>query len=484
MRKILFILMMLTVSAVVEAQTPFRGVDFTMLHLSPVDSALLRMNSVMYSGWDTYGEVTSSKSTIYGKWAKNYERYYPVMRESWKYCLDHAPYQVRLYKEGVKFYQFMIQGAGEDSVKRVKYGKELMALYDLHIQNLDSINAHVKRISDKSSKGNMMLRKASTYEYFVLGQAKQGEEYYSTQRKAVMYPMYKDAVNMIKKTFDEGTDNGGDVDITALKTYFVYAFYNYVDTFNAHLQNDSVNKKIRADAKNVLLTEYNFMRDFCDRQVQDLGADYVDTLSVDGTDSLDVVLRNVVAPYKDLMAFCDQNMQGAGISVAIQTLEDAWAEYTNDLNSHKDSLAWLNRIKVLCESTIDFSPDNEYYFFYEQVDKLRSAALEKAMANAKDAATQRQMKKYETNEYETRARAAMNSLRGRRMDPTTAKTIALVIYYLNRAIATNPGRASVYQSWKNSYINQAGFRGELMMAGVMEGQTITVNGVTFKVSLR
>lgn len=486
----IFLLVVCVASVLSYAQQQgLRGVDFTNLHLAKSDSMLLYKNSVMYSGWGKYGEETDGKVTIYPKWSNNKEKYYPVMREAWKYCIANVPYQLRLYKDGALFYQWMIDAA-KDSVERTKYSQELMALYDTHIQNLDSINAYVRRVSDRTSKGNMMMRKALVYEWYVLGKPKEGEEYYTEQRKAIMYPMYKDAVNVIKKTFDEGSDNGGDVDITALQTYFLYAFYNWMDIFNAHLGNDSISKKIRSDASNTFLDEYGFLRDFCDRQIQDLGADYVDTLSVDTldkamSDSLAVMQEKVVAPYKNLMAFCNENIgvleNATHMSVNIRTLADAESAFYDDLQSHKDSLQWLYRVKTLCENATDFDPDNMFYSFYEDVDKYYTAALEKAKTSG--TTSQNLVKKMGGNEFYAKAkplydRVVAFSKSGRSsMDNATFNSGLLCIYYLNQAIRTDPGNASKYMKYK-AWVSK-GVSTEAFFKGVKRRQTVTVNGVTF-----
>ena len=471
------------VALVVFGQTELRGVDFSSLHLSKVDSALLRRNSVLYSAKTAYGTETDKGLTVFPKWTKDKERYYPVMREAWLYCLRQEPYQLRLYKDGALFYQWMI-GEARDSAQRAEYCGEMMALYDRQIEHLDSINAHVKRISDRASRGNVMIRKAIAYEYYVLGPAKEGEEYYSARRKRVMYPMYREAVEVMKETFDEGADNGGDVDVTGLKNYFRYAYLNFYDNFNAHLSNDSIDKQCRAEARARILEEYNFLKDFCERQIRDLGADYVDSLSVEGTDSLEVVQR-AMAPYRDLMAFCDEDMKGSGLNVAVQTLEDAWDFFTNDLESHKDSLAWLYRLKSTCENTVDFSPENEYYDFYEKVEAYYAEALKRAQERG-GASTRTTVAKYGGNPWYAKAMPLYNAVvafsrSGRsNMDNGTFQSGLLCIYYLSQAVRTDPGNAAKYNRMK-AWVGK-GVSTEAFYRNVKRGQTVTVNGVTFTAS--
>ena len=62
------------------AQTELHGVDFTDHHYSALDSALLRRNSVLYSGRDAWGTVSDANLTIFNKWVKDKEKYYPMMK--------------------------------------------------------------------------------------------------------------------------------------------------------------------------------------------------------------------------------------------------------------------------------------------------------------------------------------------------------------------------------------------------------------------
>lgn len=477
MRRILFILMMLTVGAVVEAQTPYRGVDFTTLHLSPVDSALLRMNSVMYSGWDVDGVVTNSNATVYIKWAKNPEKYYPVMREAWKYCIDHAPYQVRLYKEGTRLFQDMIAVVKEDSVKKMKYCDELMKVYDKRIQNLDSINAYVKRVSDRSSRGNMMLYKAWTYDYFVLG----NEQGVSEKSISIMYPKYKEAIGVVKQAFEEGLENAGDVDVDGLYRYFGYAAHKFFNTFNdAGQYEDSIRKKIRDNAKAVILDEYNFMKDFCYKQMESLGSDYIDTLSVEGGDSLDVVQEKVLMPYKNFMAFCDANMKGFNINVAIQKLEDAERVYGPDLEKNKNSLEWLTRVKKDCEQCLDCTPDNYlYYPFYEDIERLWDEAMSKPRPGPDPDNPTPKINRWAAlaKPLYNRVVKFYNSGKGN-MDNGTFDAALLCIHYYKKARGEDPGNMSSYNQ-KIKWL-QSGVRSEAFFrTNVKRGQTYVVNGVSF-----
>ena len=223
MQKISLIWLLLAVCLSLQAQSIFRGVDFTNHHFSALDSALLSRNSVMYSGRNIYGMETDNKETVYSKWYNNKEKFYPVMCEAWKYCLNKLPYQLNMYKDGITLYQMMLEDVKDDSISRLKYANELLKLYDLRIQNLDSINRYVRRESDKSSKGNMMIYKSWAYEAYVLGEVPNP----SRERVAIMYPMFKEAIGVIRGTFDEGEENGGDVTIDGLMRYFTYAAYNY-----------------------------------------------------------------------------------------------------------------------------------------------------------------------------------------------------------------------------------------------------------------
>ena len=242
-------------------------------------------------------------------------------------------------------------------------------------------------------------------------------------------------------------------------------------------------KKIRDAAKVVLLDEYNFMKDFCDSQIQDIGRDYVDSLSMDGSDSLDVVQEKVVAPYKRLMTLCDDNMRAFNINVSVQTLAAAANLYDMELESHKDSLVWLARVMRDCESAMDFDPDNMYYSFYEDVERYYTAALEKARDN-NNARTYRRSREG-GNEFYMKARPLYNKIvafsQGRLgMDNSTFNSGLLCIYYLNQAIRTDPGHATTYMKMR-AWISK-GIKAEAFYRNVTSGQTVTVNGVTFTVT--
>lgn len=488
MKKILCLLFIF-VASIQSYSQELRGVDFTLVNrpaFSALDSALLRRNSTMYSGKNAWGTADATESILF-KWYSNKKKYYPVMIEAWKYCIDRLPYQLRLYRDGILLNQLMI-GEAADSVSRAKYGNEIMSIYDKQIQNIDSINFYVKRLSDRSSKGNILMQKAYWYLPYVLGverksQVENDEDQLRPDVKAVMYPMYKEAIGVIKQMYDSGDDHGGGVsegDIGLpyyLIDYFTYEFYHFADIFNAHLENDSINKSIRDTAKKDLLEEYNFMRDFCNRQIQELGADYVDTLSVDGGDSINVVEEKILKPYRDVLDVCNYYMSRAGINVQVQTLADADNMYYDELEIHKDSLAWLSRVKMLCENTTDFSPDSPYYPFYEDVCNYYDTALEKA----KTTMSHKQITKYQRNQYEEKYQKLFAEFRKRYMqkDATAIRDACLCIYYLNLAKRYNPGSAARYATQK-AYLSKY-IASQAFWVSITRGQSITHRGVTFTV---
>lgn len=524
---ITFLLLLIAQSSFVLAQQSnerLRGVDFKDLHLSPIDSAVLRINSTWYSARDQYGEVHSSNETFYIKWTAEKEKYYPIMKEAWKYCIEHQPYQVNLYKDGVLLNLWMFQ-----ATKNMTYFDEMMKVYDMRIQNIDSINAHARRESDKSSEGGIMMQKARAYAKYII---KEDSVYTDSRAKE----LFVSAAETIRKDFNANKDLGGDIDHGGLQYYLGFALNDYANIVNniqgvksiakkgirnkedgklvtdtakirelapnmpdidnklieieKHNQMvDSLNNiskdndELKRRAKEPLLDRYNFIKDFCDRQINSLILDYVDTLSTDGTDSLDVMMREVVSPYKQLLAICDENMRLAHIDVNIQLLQDVEEKYSAELQSHKDSLQWLRKIKEICELTTDFNSDNLFYGFYEEVCDYYEQ-LEAKIAASKANTNTNQGKKRIDNVYYLSARKYINQVSGKRLDATVCRYYALIIYYLNEASRTDPLNSHVYQETKRYYTKQSAFRQELFMAGIREGQTLTVDGVTFKVVLR
>ena len=144
-KNIIYLLAVLLLNVIVAyAQNDrFRGVSFRDLHLSKEDSALLRINSIWYTGQDQYGDVGSNGS-FYNKWTKEKEKYYPIMKEAWNYCVTHVPFQGRVYDDGVLLNMWMFL-ATEDSIKKMGYYDEMMKIYDQEIEHVDTINLHAQR---------------------------------------------------------------------------------------------------------------------------------------------------------------------------------------------------------------------------------------------------------------------------------------------------------------------------------------------------
>ena len=496
----------------------FRGVSFRDLHLSKEDSALLRINSIWYTGQDQYGDVGSNGS-FYNKWTKEKEKYYPIMKEAWNYCVTHVPFQGRVYDDGVLLNMWMFL-ATEDSIKKMGYYDEMMKIYDQEIEHVDTINLHAQRQSEKTSVGGLMMKKARRYMECIIPN---NPDPYSDEK---LKELYMAAGNRMQADIKAGKEIGGDIDHGGLEYYLGFAINDYAHAINNFNQKSGVKipprkmingvydieelrkngtsedkiqiiaqrnreidslqsiKKVFDDEKRALrdpvLERYNFIVEFCTDQIQALSKDYIDTLSTEGTDSVDVVLEKVVAPYNQLKDRCNAYMEGARINVNMQSLADVEAEYANQLESHKDSLKWLNKVKLMCEETSDFGEDNLFYYFYEDVTKYYEVLLEKLAAQNPSGQSKQQRA---SNIYYLSAVKYMNQVRGMRGE-AMLKTVALIIYYLNEAIRTDPTNAAIYQRVKRGYTGQSGMKGEMMMAGIMEGRTITVNGVTFKVVLR
>lgn len=494
----------------------FKGVSFRDLHLSKEDSACLRINSIWYTGQDQYGDVGSNES-FYNKWVKEKEKYYPIMKEAWTYCITHVPFQGRVYDDGVLLNQWMYLAA-EDSLKKKEYYDEMMKIYDSEIENIDTINLCAQRQSERTSVGGLMMKKARKYLELVIPNT---PDPYQDEKAQELFVA---AGDRMRDDIKSGKDIGGDIDYGGMEYYLGFAINDYVKAINSmpggvkipnrltikgvydidklremgnvseeniqkiaqrnreidSLQN--INKKNADDKRSLrdpVLDRYNLIVEFCTNQIQALSKDYIDTLSTEGTDSVDVVLEKVVAPYNELKDRCNMYMAGARINVNYQSLADVEAEYANLLQSHKDSLRWLNKVKLMCEETSDFGEDNLFYYFYEDVTKCYEDLLEKIAAQGSRSESRQQRA---SNIYYLSAVKYMNQVRGMRGE-AMLKTVALIIYYLNEAIRTDPLNAALYQRTKRAYTGQSGMKGEMMMAGIMEGRTITVNGVTFKVVL-
>lgn len=501
----------------------FRGVDFRDLHLSPVDSAVLRINSTWYSGWNQYGPVSSSSDTFYKKWRNEKEKYYPLMKESWKYCIDHQPYQVNLYKDGVKLNLWMFQDSIsiKDYDKRMKYFDEAMKVYDMWAQNIDSVNDHVRRISDKSSVGGIMMKKARDYTQYIIP----GKDVYSDE---IAKQMFVAAAETIRSDFNLDKDLGGDIDQGGLQYYLGFAVNDYgkivtnsneinipnyksitiinknvkeqlrdtakikklapnysiekLEEMEKHNQYvDSLKRTVKQDlrqGKEPLLEKYNFIIELCTRQINSLSGDYDDEKG--GADSLDIVMRNVVEPYKQLKEICANMLKNnAHIDVAIQHLKDVEIQYGIDLDSHKKDKKWLHLVLDICENTIDFTKDNLSYPFYEEVYKYYDEIPDEPGPSPSPNPRPSKV----INPWAKKADALWKSLPTNQwIQEKTGLRGALVMYYYSRAIATDPANKTTYQA--NRRTLRAAVKGCLMMNGIYEGQVVTVDGITFKLDFK
>ena len=468
--------MILLLASLAVRSQQLRGVDFSILQASSLDSALLRKNSTLYSARGPYGQENSDEATIFWRWMKDKERYYPVMREAWLFCLNKAPYQLNLYKDGADFYLAM-RGATEDSVQRAKYFDALMGVYDLRIERLDSINAHVKRVSDRASKGSLMFRKAAYYDWYVL-RPQSPDLKVETE---TMYPLYKAAIDTIRHAYEEGLENGGDVNLQALEEYYSWACNNYYYTWIS-VTNDSAGTVVRNNAKSLLVDEYNFIVDFCNQQIEDLAQDYADTLSIGISDSLEAVRKQVLVPYENLKNKCaDMLKERANVDLSTRKMGMCKANFEKALEIHKDSLNWLSRLKQACEETEDFSPDNVDYDFYEKVCGYYDKALAKAEASG--TVRHRSNAKSEVRELGKNADKYLQLVRYNHthgtIGPVTLNYAYLAMYYMRQVVNKIPATQKKIQGNMN-YIRSV-IKDQEFFAGDKRGQTITVDGVTFTV---
>lgn len=547
--KIYLLLILLAQSSFVLAQQStqyhLHGVDFKELHLSPIDSAVLRINSTWYSARDQYGEVKSSNETFYSKWTNDKEKYYPIMKEAWKYCIDHQPNQVRLYKDGIWLNIWMLQ-AMEDSVKRMKYFDETMKVYDMWIQNLDSINKYTKRISDRSSVGGIMMQKARVYSQFIISE---DQVYNDTKAQQ----MFTEAAEIIRRDFNEEKNLGGDIDQGGLEYYLGFAINDYTSINNSFVGAQIPNKKqvkikrngniitltdtaqIRKMApeypiekleeiekhnqyvdsiikskndkinlpKDKVLDRYRFIKDVCEKQKDNISKDYIPT-DQDGTDSIDVIKQKVFAPYKTLLDRCEYLMTESRIDLNAAMLVDVENQYTDEFENHKinlqqitklqdndrnklkranEELNWITNLKDICLRANDFSEDNLSYGFYEDVCKFNENIIDLIASIPVPHNDQRVINIYYTlgKKYHS---MGYNSGGGKIRNRTIGECYAAAIYYYNMAIKTDPQNAKIYNKEKAKLTGNPTFKTDMFFAGIKEGQTISVDGENIRVVLR
>lgn len=250
-----------------------------------------------------------------------------------------------------------------------------------------------------------------------------------------------------------------------------------------HVKMDSIILSANADfatlqreIKQKVMDHYNFIKDIVNQQKAHLGADFKadSTMTEEEHDALiEQAIAEVGKPYDELLTTCQSYLAQVGINMSESSLMDLDMQYYEDLPNHKDDIQWLSRLKMTCEATLDFDPDDA---FYKEVVKYFDHAYEEYEKKAEvHGEGQKVVARQETTKYWT---MAISTARGQRASTRSGiEHLLLAAYYCDMAAREDPGHASTYRKYATSIRN--GVKGEAFMAGVRSGQTLTVNGVTF-----
>lgn len=544
---ILFLLILLSLP--LSAQH-FFGYSQLVSCKTAADSTLLKRQSDLYSG-------KRSDNKLFYLWVEKPHEYFPALYEAWNYCVTHSPEQYNFYKDGQEMLQYMLQSSTTEA-DSLKYLDMKMKLYDLRAANIDSINAYVKNVKNKSSKVAIQMRQINEWDLFYV---KKNSDSLHAEK---LYEKYLPVISSLNEALARGEDAGGDLQPSDLNRFFYTSGSHYAHVYyianNAEGRksledaaiaeyNDSVDqqKKLLAAfkdslnipdlktldrrnpeqvkeynekmtlykeevaklneyiakqqvrlknkrseissssneavnaVKKVIIDQYEMIKDIVDRQKQSLAKDFEIDPSLSEEEAqakVDAAIAEICAPYDNLIEYCQQTLEGLRINLGESSLMDLDTKYYDQLASHKDSLQWLNRLRLTCESTIDFDPNDPFYL---EVTKYFDACYEQYLKRQSDgqggqkaAVVQAVNKSYSQG---TAAWRAMGSARG---NEAKLKLALLACYYFDKAAREDPGNAGKYRKHSSDLRRMA--KSEAFMAGIKNGQSLTVNGVTFTVS--
>lgn len=516
----------------------FSGVIHPVSHLSPLDSALVFRNSDLYSGKKETGEISS----ILYKWVnEDHEKYFPVMQEAWKLCLEKCPYQLNLYLDGIDMYRYMIAWAKErnDSVRYEQYYDELMNLWDTRSDYTDSINANMHRKDHQSSSYTIRMNKVNDYyTYHVAGRG------FSNDSVAVtMYEQYRPIIDDLGEAIDKGEHVGGDIDAAQLKMFMGNSVNVYAQDVNRMLAKGTNKQKQEKEAAriNALIEEHAKIRDACkvkreeareafnknktpeNRAIYDqLNAEfqtaqqehkaYADSLKAEfmifqqdlndaDREMIDDRKQEVIKQYQILQRIVmnhEEEMEDPAKIAPFKAMMDdvqLWMaqtlnyddyvdvselheKYSKDFEEKKGDYAWLTEAVTKYQNASGFKRDDP---FYKELCDARTAARPRTPEKTENASSAAMDENRALlSQYINKANSYYSRIYNKNGNLNSrAFEFAIVGYdYFNRALRIAPSNKQIKNCRENC---KKVIKAEMFMAGKKPGQKVTVDGETFTV---
>jgi len=224
-RRVSLISLLLLFVLPLSAQDHLNGARVSSL-TNPKDSLLVLRSSVYYSGINA---SETGLETLYNKWVQDNDskkKYYPLIYEAWKLCIDKCPEQLNLYLDGILLHRWMIQ-ASETTDEKEHYFEELMNVWDLRADNADLINANVRNKHLQTSSNSIRMNKISDWRTYSPYAPTNTDSMY-----VACYDMYLPIINDIREDIGNGNSAGNDLNTSQLLDFFNASFSHYANEVN------------------------------------------------------------------------------------------------------------------------------------------------------------------------------------------------------------------------------------------------------------
>lgn len=432
LRKIAYVLCLMAFSIGTNAQSMFKGANVQQLAGHPEDSLLILRASEYYSAAH---KNELGMDDVYNRWTKEPHKYYPMMFEAWKYCVDNCPEQLNLYLDGIDLHRWMISQStnSEDSTR---YYSALMDVWDERAHHVDLINKTVTKKSLVSSYNS--IRMSKVYDWISFGSDRPTD---NDSLYVLLFDQFEPIVDDFIESINNGESNGSDLSADQLWTFFnsVYTkwkveynksatsgdpeFQNAAEKYN-HLVDsartirdsykDAADKAIAAfnrnktnaslqakaqeaiNARNKANADYNtfvaqqneWYRPIKEAHDTKMGHQSLEISSIltNNYDKLKRIVDKINSElesdtidnsYTAMIDRCQEWIDAYGNGIATRkTMDQLFMEYMDSIDAHKDNFRWLDELVVKYKYTSDFDSNDADY---QQVVAYRDVAYKKVV---------------------------------------------------------------------------------------------------------
>lgn len=525
-RKIAYVLCLIAFSIGTNAQSMFKGANVQQLAGHPEDSLLILRASEYYSAAH---KKELNKDDVYNRWRVEPHKYYPMMYEAWKYCIDNCPEQLNLYLDGIDLHRWMINQSTtpEDSAK---YYEALMEVWDRRANNVDLINKTVTKKSLVSSYNSIRMNKV--YDWISFG-SDRPTDYDSLY--VLLFEQFEPIVDDFIESINNGESNGSDLSADQLWTFFnsVYtkwkvennkfatssdpaykeaadkynhlvdsartvrdAYISEADKAKAAFNRNKTNASLQAKAQEAINAREKAKADYNAfvaqqnewflpiKEEHDAKTGHtsleISAILLDNFDKMKRIVDKINSElesdtidntYTAMIGRCQHWIDEYANGIAKRkTMVQLFMENMDSIDTHKDDYRWLDKLVVEYKYTIDFDSNDPDY---QQVVAYRDAAYHKLVEEgSKVKSTTISVKTGSRINYYNKAYDAFNKARSRE------QYFVLCVYYCDKAIEAGQ-QVSDARDLKSKCMK--GIPGWKFMSGHKTGEYITIEGMRLRI---